>query len=301
MSDLYRFYGLESADREWKSDIGARTIDECRKLLLFLGESDNLSPFTLHLFGYHAYSAGKRHVRIANKYIVRYVVGGKGRFNGKPISRGDCYISVPGCKYTIESDPDHPLVHYWFELHSGKAPLCIERMFGSTEAGVYRLEEIEPYEAIFYELLFKRHPGTDIPVYCYSAFFHLLSLHTGGKQQKSPTSGAMRIYLNAVDYIESHYQKRIRVSDLCDYLHIVPDYLYKIFKQYSGISTQEYILQSKMNMAALLLTTTEDSVADIAHMVGYDDAGRFSKTFRTIYGITPTEYRREKKEGIPKK
>ena len=104
----------------------------------------------------------------------------------------------------------------------------------------------------------------------------------------------MLMYLEAVDYIDAHPSEPIRISSLCERMHIVPDYLYKIFKRYSGLSTQEYIVTSKMNAAAALLTANEYSVADISDMVGYADQSQFTKAFRRVFGVTPSEYRRKK-------
>ncbi len=294
MADLYKFYGKAPADREWLSTVCERSIDDCQKLLLMLGEEDSIYPFTLRLFGFHRYTPGKRIIRVANPYIIRYVISGHGRFNGIPITRGDCYVSIPGRKYEIESDSDDPLVHYWFEMLGKQAPLYVEHMLGSTEPGVYPIPQIDQCESVLYELLFGDHRQKDLSAYCQSVFFHLLSLHRRSEQTPPPVSKTLAMYMEAVNYIESHYTEQIKVTDLCEHLHIVPDYLYKIFRRYSGLSTQEYIINSKMKMASVLLSTTDDPIAEIADMVGYNEPGRFTKIFRSVYGVTPTRYRKEK-------
>ena len=52
-----------------------------------------------------------------------------------------------------------------------------------------------------------------------------------------------------------------------------------------------HIILSKMQTAATLLTQHDDSIAAIGDMVGYPDQGQFSKCFRRIYGLSPSEYR----------
>ncbi|MBQ3127357.1 MAG: hypothetical protein IJC15_09845, partial [Clostridia bacterium] len=130
------------------------TLENSRMILLRPAE-DAASPLAFRIFGYERYKPGKRVVRSVRPYIVRYVVDGRGQFNGQPLGRGDCYLSVPGQKYVIESDVEEPLVHYWIELIGSKAPLYVERIFGSTQPGILHLSDIAPYETAFFDLLLR--------------------------------------------------------------------------------------------------------------------------------------------------
>ena len=292
MEPLFRFFDHDGNVSNWINHSAGWEIEKTQKVLL-MAHGDETSPLAFRIFGYERYKPGKRVVRSVRPYIVRYVVGGRGRFNGKPLQRGDCYLSVPGQKYVIESDVDEPLVHYWFELIGSKAPLYVERIFGAAQPCIIRLTGIEHYEATFSSLLFCDLTSRKLSTYLYSVFFDLLSLHQNEQEEASAISSPMMMYLEAVEYIESHLNRQIKVTDLCERLHIVPDYLYKIFKRYSGMSTQEYIANSKMHVAAILLASHEHSIADIADMVGYADQGQLTKAFRRVYGMTPSAYRHD--------
>ncbi len=298
MEPLFRRVDFTGAFSNWIPHPDGWTAENSRMVLLRPAE-DSASPLSFRIFGYEQYKPGKRVVRSVRPYIVRYVVGGRGQFNGQAISRGDCYLSVPGQKYVIESDVEEPMVHYWFELIGSKAPLYVERIFGSTQPGIIRLSDITPYDTTFSGLFFQDQSHRKLSTYLYSVFFDLLSLHQNEQDETSMISSPMMMYLEAVDYIESHLNRQIKVTDLCERLHIVPDYLYKIFKRFSGMSTQEYIVNSKMHVAAILLASHEHSIADIADMVGYADQGQLTKAFRRIYDTTPSAYRQEafRKQG----
>ncbi len=293
MTPRFRQMNFSGEISEWRPASIGWTQKNSQRLFLLVGEEDP-HPLSFRVLGYDCYAPGRRVVRSARPYIVRYVVGGKGRFNGMPIERGSCYLSVPGQKYSIESDVKEPLVHYWIELSGSKAPLYVERMLGFIQPGVTALSSIERYERVFSELLFDNPADYKMSTYLYSVFFHLLSLHQNETREEDAVPKPMLMYLEAVDYIESHLNCQIKVTDLCDRLHIVPDYLYKIFKRYSGLSTQEYIINSKMHMATNLLASSEYSVSSIADMVGYVDQGQFAKVFRRVHGLTPSEFRRKK-------
>ncbi len=293
MPPLFTRVDFSGNSTKWLPSSAGWTTENTQKLLL-MAKDEERHPLVVRSFGYEKYPIGKRVVRTACQYIVRYVVDGLGTFNGKPIERGCCYCSVPGRQYTIESDDDAPLVQYWYELEGARAPLYVERLLGPGMPGVVWLEAIDECEDILHSLLFEQRKNCKLSTYIYSVFFHLLAVHQSEKQEEGPIPKPMLMYLEAVDYIESHPGEAIRIGSLCDRLHIVPDYLYKIFKRYSGLSTQEYIVTSKMNAAAALLTANEYSVADVADMVGYADQGQFTKAFRRVFGVTPSEFRRKK-------
>jgi len=292
MIPLFRHRDLNGEFGNWTTRPQGWTMENTRSILI-MPHQDETCPLSFRLFGYERYKPGKRVVRSVRPYIVRYVVDGRGTFNGEPISRGTCYLSAPGQKYIIESDTEEPLVHYWFELIGSKAPVYIERMLGTTKPGTFQLSNIAHYENVFYPLFFRNLSFCNLSTYFYSVFFHLLSLHQNEHEESSTVSAPMTMYMEAVDYIESHLNSQIKVTDLCHRLHIVPDYLYKIFKRYSGMSTQEYIVSSKMRVAEILLSSPEHSIADIADMVGYADQGQLTKAFRRIYNMTPSAYRRK--------
>lgn len=68
--------------------------------------------------------------------------------------------------------------------------------------------------------------------------------------------------------------------------------LKKCFKGIYGCSIAAYMKEYRMNAAALMLKNTQDSVIDIAARVGYSNPGKFAAAFRSVIGMTPTEYRK---------
>jgi len=64
------------------------------------------------------------------------------------------------------------------------------------------------------------------------------------------------------------------------------------FKGIYGTTIYAYMKEYRMNAAALMLRNTDESVLSIAGKVGYSNAGKFSAAFRSVLGMTPTEYRK---------
>src|SRR5690606_35373071 len=79
-----------------------------------------------------------------------------------------------------------------------------------------------------------------------------------------------------------------RLAKQCGYS---PDQLTRIFKQHTGLSPQEYILQARIERAKTLLTESALSISQIADTLGYTDVYHFSRQFKQKAGVTPSAYR----------
>lgn len=64
------------------------------------------------------------------------------------------------------------------------------------------------------------------------------------------------------------------------------------FRKYYGVPPYEYLKELRLNKALLLLKNPENSIYIIAEKVGYKHAGHFSKVFKSVYGISPSKYRK---------
>ena len=71
----------------------------------------------------------------------------------------------------------------------------------------------------------------------------------------------------------------ITVSSVSDYFRFERSYLYRIFKNYTGMSVKEYITKTRLEHAAILLKNGY-SVIETAFAVGYNDPTNFSKAYK---------------------
>lgn len=98
-------------------------------------------------------------------------------------------------------------------------------------------------------------------------------------------------------YLESNYKQSVSNQELSGVFGFVPTYLRSIFREFYEMSPSEYLQQIRLDKAEeMLLLEPEISLRDISEEIGYHDALYFSKTFKKELGMTPSEYRREKKQ-----
>ncbi len=95
------------------------------------------------------------------------------------------------------------------------------------------------------------------------------------------------------NYLRENYKKRIVLDELADQFFINKFYLSRSFKKQYGISLWSYLLQLRITEAKTQLRFTDKTIEQIALDCGFDELNYFSRTFRKIEGISPSEYRRK--------
>lgn len=80
------------------------------------------------------------------------------------------------------------------------------------------------------------------------------------------------------------------IEDICDEIGMSRAQLYRKIKVLTDSSPNKIIMQIRMKMAIALLKTNNYNVADVAYQVGFSDPAYFSKYFKSVYNMTPSEY-----------
>ncbi len=93
--------------------------------------------------------------------------------------------------------------------------------------------------------------------------------------------------------IQNHYTDSIQVSELAKQVGFSAEYFCRVFKSIIGKSPNEYILSCRMEQAEYLLSHTEKSVSEIAISCGFNDINYFSRYFKKIFHLTPSQYRHQ--------
>lgn len=117
-----------------------------------------------------------------------------------------------------------------------------------------------------------------------------------GRCSSVNSSSGQRQAVLAVDYIQKHYMEpNLSLNDICSYLNISTSYFSTIFKDMTGGTFLEYLINIRMEKAKELLKNTTLKNYEIAEKVGFSDPHYFGISFKKMTGKTPTEYAREKR------
>ena len=95
----------------------------------------------------------------------------------------------------------------------------------------------------------------------------------------------------AKEYILSHLSENFTRQEIADHVHLSQNHLARLFRQETGSSISDFILQQRMQQAFGLLTNTTLPVGQVAEQVGYENYSYFLTLFRRVAGMTPSQYR----------
>lgn len=98
------------------------------------------------------------------------------------------------------------------------------------------------------------------------------------------------IVINVKKYINGHIREHLSLNEVAAVFGISPNYLSQLFGKYNDTGFNEYINICKISESKKLLTEGNYKVYEIADMLGFESAFYFSKVFKKIEGISPTEY-----------
>ena len=97
-------------------------------------------------------------------------------------------------------------------------------------------------------------------------------------------------------YIRENCQDEISNTEIGAIFGYHPFYVSRVLKEKKGITLRQYIISYRLKAARAYLANTKRTIAEIAEECGFTDASYFTKTFRQAFGMTPKEFRNEKKE-----
>lgn len=99
------------------------------------------------------------------------------------------------------------------------------------------------------------------------------------------------------DYIDNHYHEEVRMDTLSGLVNMTPNALSRFFKQRTNRSISNYINDVRIGQATLLLVDSTMTVVEISYKCGFNSISNFNRTFKSVKGVTPTEFRESYKKN----
>lgn len=97
----------------------------------------------------------------------------------------------------------------------------------------------------------------------------------------------------AVDYIRMNIDSPITLQSIADSIHANPSHLSRKFKQETGQSVTDFINLKRVESAKLYLQSGQKSITEVAFMVGFNDVNYFSRVFKKVTSMTPSQFMKE--------
>ncbi len=165
------------------------------------------------------------------------------------------------------------------EIKSASAKVSFDKTEGMTELFKALDRENKGFEA-----------GSETAV---RSYLSLILVKLFRKLSKGSENALEKVNSDFLEYIKSHCDEKLTLSDMAKEFLYNPSYFSRLFKTYSGMNFSEYVQRARVEKAADLLERKELSVDDVAEMSGFSNITVFYKKFRQFKGCLPAEYRKK--------
>lgn len=237
---------------------------------------------------------------VFQNYVIHYIEEGYGKFeiNNKTYSLGpnQGFILRKGNQVKYYPTDGH-WKYYWLGLSGERFKKLIKRSTLESEM-IFDYTPHSKVAGTMKEIIadsLSEQDRTNYDIWFFHKLYELLYYICLEFPQESinENSYVEQTYAEiAHDYISNNYSRDLQIAEIANYVGISRSYLYRLFKERYSISPQQYLMFKKMEQAKTLLTGTRIQIKEVAVAVGYTDQLLFSKNFKRIVGISPSNYRK---------
>jgi AraC family transcriptional regulator len=196
--------------------------------------------------------------------------------------------------------PPRALQAFAEEHQAPAGPIAIDDFFGIEDSwlGTYFRMLLSEYDTFS-----PRQPATDsllVGETQHSLLRHLMRWHSGGSgirrdtgERRNKVSPLRPSVLQRIsEFIDANLAADISLHALADLVPLSVEHFLRSFRAATGKTPYQYVLEQRLDKAALLLKSKADPVSAIAPACGFRNPSHFSVRFRAHFGISPSQFRR---------
>lgn len=234
----------------------------------------------------HSYGPATR-----GQYIIHYIVSGKGIFKkGETtysLSKGNIFLIRPDELIYYKADEVEPWSYIWIGFEGDAICNLLELSGFSDNTDALYLPQCG---YIFKNTKESKDLNQSQEIYICGKLYELFAIMIENNSSNNPQNMPDLYVQKAKEYFNTHYSINISIEHIAYTLGINRRYLCRIFKKKMGETPQSYLINLRLERAALLLTQYNFSVGDVSRITGYTDIYNFSKMFKKKYGLSPMNY-----------
>lgn len=157
-------------------------------------------------------------------------------------------------------------------------------------------EEICATVNSIFDALWMRPSGYEMTVI--GQFYHFFGIVFGNHYYLESVTRTRRDYKRilqlkqVLDFIEHNYASPLTLQQLSSSVSMSPKYFCRFFSEMTHQTPMDYLNHQRIEQACYQLSTTDDSITEIAYRNGFNDLSYFIRTFKKYKGMTPGKYKR---------
>jgi len=231
--------------------------------------------------------------------IFVYCVGGGGWLDlgqkRTPVRAGELLVLRPGTPHAYAADPKDPWTIHWFHVTGSYVSDFLQELDVGEMASVVYLGQDPALVALFQEVLSVVEQGYSSTqlLQASHSLGHLLSLFVAKRREFwRYEPDAVQAVAATMEFMKNHLHQALNVRTLAAQANLSPSHYSALFKRQTGYAPIDYFTRLRMHRACQLLESSQHSIKAIAAMFGYEDPMYFSRVFKQVNEISPSEYRR---------
>lgn len=218
------------------------------------------------------------------------VAAGHGREESLPVGPGTLVLLPAGVAHQYRAHAEQPWSLYWAHFDGPRAPDFLAPLLQGRPAlaATVGLGLVPDFQA----LLALTKEGFALPPLLHAANTLRALLTHAALLAPRHQARRGRFDVWAVQaYMQAHLDEPLTLDQLAEAFGFERFHFAKTYRRLTGRAPLTHFLHLKMERAARLLDSGELRVSEVARVLGYDDAHYFSRQFRRLMGVAPSEYR----------
>ncbi len=257
--------------------------------------------------GYHTYPPRSGHPdsfyftpsegRQLDSYQLLYITRGRGSFYTAPdvcinIKEGDMLMLQPHRWHSYFPDRRTGWQEYWIGFEGINIDTRFKNNFFHREQTIYRVGVQDSIVKLYEQAI---EVAMEEKAACQQYLAGIANLILGMTMYYSQNCRFDDLSAERIDRAKVIIRERllqdVSPEEVASAVNMSYSWFRKLFKDYTGLSPAHYILELKIRQAKDLLSTTRQSIKEIAYRLNFDDIPYFSKVFKKYTGLSPQSYR----------
>ena len=248
------------------------------------------------------------HPHIIDCIEITVVIGGKGTVitndTSTHVQAGDVYLSFTGDFHKIVSSQKDPLKYDFIAFSTSDPQLSqeLESVMQSYSSPQKRVTQDEKITYLLGNIIAEiNEPDKLSDEILHSMLRQLIIYIIRNYKERSRSvvsfggiTDGEALCLQLMNYIDTHIYTMNCLSRLSEITGYSYNYMSNVFKKNTSTTLLEYYHSKRMKTAKLLLAENKRTVSEIAELLGYSSIYTFSRAFKKQFGLSPSEYKKQK-------
>lgn len=212
-----------------------------------------------------------------------------------PVTQDQLLVIPASTPHAYGANKEKPWTIHWFHAVGTNVPFYLERLGVTRDKPVVPLGGDVQLFSLFEDVQEGLEHGFTLThlIYAAHSLTHLMGLILRHKDEfYYGQTNVRESIVKSIDFMKGHLRENLRIATLAGLVNLSRSHYTTLFRRLTGYAPQSYLNHLRMQRAVQLLNATELSIKQISDQLGFSDQFYFSRAFRRVHHLSPSEHRR---------